>query len=150
LKANQTGDAEPSKQNGFPHGSWGSFTAKKYETPVPKYDSSFVPAQGGAVDLAKKVDLHDFSPYTVWGGNIHNGLATKNNKNADEINGQFLAKSNGRWVNGNGDGSEKWDFVEEQNGDFNKISNGKVIDLKSENQGDKEPKSHPMGFTGNA
>lgn len=149
MKANQTGDVEPSKKNGFPDKSWGSFTAKKYETPVPRYDESYVAPQGGVVDLTKKIDHDDFNPWqtNVWGSTIHNGLSVKNDKHsAAEINGQFLAKSNGRWVNGNGAGSEKWDFVEEQNGDFSKIAKGKVIDLKSENQADKEPKSHPMGF----
>lgn len=64
-----------------------------------------------------------------------------------------MAKSNGRWTNGNGAGSEKWDFVEDaarfssnEEETYKKIANGKGIGLKSENSGDAEPKSHPMGF----
>lgn len=65
----------------------------------------------------------------------------------------LLAKSNGRWTNGNGAPSEKWDFVEDitrfssdQEDAFKKLADGKVIDLKSENAADTAPKSHPMGF----
>ena len=66
-----------------------------------------------------------------------------------------IDSNNQWWTHGNGQGSEKWDAVEEaarfatSDDDFHKqMKNGNSI--PNLNGNDQEPDSHPMGFTSNA
>jgi hypothetical protein len=155
LKANQTGDSEPKGGKIFPNGY--AFTSR-----VGHVDAS----SPDWANIHNKIAVEDVNPYDIDEGKRLNDYANAVNYPEMQLEhfglepskllepSKWLAKSNGRWSNGNGKGSEKWDFVEENarfSGDqeetFGKLANGKIIDLKSENKGDSAPKSHPMGFT---
>ena len=67
----------------------------------------------------------------------------------DNMPSHALSQS-GRWTNGNGHGSEKWDTFEEiarfskdQESFLKHVSQD--VNLASENSADAEPKGHPMG-----